>query len=44
VVQAVADLDGNGVETRFSVTVVCDENPAKLACVLGPLQETTSSP
>jgi hypothetical protein len=44
VVQAVADLDGNGVETRFSVTVACDENPAKLACALGPLKETASSP
>ena len=43
VVRAVADLDGDGVEMRFAVTVACDENTGKYACVLGPLQESTSS-
>lgn len=44
VVKATADLDGDGVETRFSVAVTCDQNPVKFACVLGPVQESVSSP
>ena len=43
VVRAVADLDGDGVEMRFTVTVVCAEPPGKFACVPGPLQEATAT-
>ncbi|MEO6419668.1 MAG: hypothetical protein ABIP39_09695 [Polyangiaceae bacterium] len=43
VVRATSDLDGDGVEMRFSIAVVCDENPARFACALGPLQESTES-
>jgi hypothetical protein len=44
VVRATADLDGDGVETRFTVAVICDENPGKFACALGPLQESSGGP
>ncbi len=43
VVRATADVDGNGVPIRFSIPVICDENPARFACALGPLQESLGS-